>query len=241
MAHWLFETENFKAARLWRALTAKEADQIRAQGIRAPVVVAPNGIRLEFFDKVDGSSTNRNRRRILFLGRLHPKKGIDLLIQAWSRLRASNPDWELVVAGPDEGGYLESLKATVRRLHLEESVTFPGTITGTEKVRLLKSADLFALTSHSEGFSVAILEAMACGLPILFTTPCNFPELATEGGGFQCEPEPESVRRGLAEALGAVKNEGQERGACARRLVEHGYTWPAISKRIVEACEHYCQ
>lgn len=241
LAHLLFENRNFRAARLWRALTTKEADQIRRQGIRAPIVIAPNGIRLEPFDNVPPSPGNKTRRRLLFLGRIHPKKGLDLLLEAWAQLAPKHRDWEVVVAGPDENGHLATLQAIVRKRGLEESVSFPGPVTGSEKVLLLKSADLFVLTSRSEGFSVAVLEAMACRIPVLLTKPCNFHELAAAGGGFECEAEFDSIRKKLVEALAASDLERTERGEHGRGLVQSRYTWPAISQTILEACEHHCR
>lgn len=240
-AHLLFEKKNFEAARLWRALTDKEADQIRAQGIRAPIIVAPNGIRLEPFDCVDPKARHKARRRILFLGRLHPKKGIGLLLQAWSRIAPRYRDWEVVVAGPDEGGYLQTLRSLVRQLSLEETVTFPGAFAEGQKIVLLKSADLFVLTSHSEGFSVALLEALACGIPVLATTPCNFPELALLGGGFECAPDLDAITTCLDQALAASVEERRQRGTAGGRLVKDNYTWSAISQTIAEACEHHCR
>jgi glycosyltransferase involved in cell wall biosynthesis len=241
VAHALFETRNFASVRLWRALTGKEADQIRAQGMSAPIVVAPNGIRLEPFDNIPASHKTKARRRLLFLGRLHPKKGIDLLLQAWAKMRSHHPDWEIVVAGPDEDGHLATLREIVSRLDLHQSVSFPGAVTGAEKVALLKSADLFALTSYSEGFSVAVLEAMACRLPVLLTTPCNFPELTQEGGGWQCEANVDDVERSLRLALEATEEEREQRGAVGRKLVEERYTWAAIAGEILAACERHCR
>lgn len=241
VAHWLFEDSNFKAVRLWRALTGKEADQIRLQGFTAPIIVAPNGIRLEPFDNIPASPHSRKRRRVLFLGRLHPKKGIDLLLQAWGKLAQRHPDWEIVVAGPNEDDHLTSLREIVQRLGLGKSVTFPGPVTGTEKVRLIKSADLFALTSRSEGFSVAVLEAMACRVPVLLTTPCNFHELAASGGGFECEPDLDSIHQKFDEALSASDEERRDRGESGRRLVQSRYTWHPIAHTILQACEHYCR
>lgn len=241
MAHVLFEDRNFEAVRLWRALTNQEADQIRRQGIKAPIVVAPNGIRLKPFDNVVPPLQTKERRRILFLGRLHPRKGIPLLLQAWAQLREKHKDWEVVIAGPDEEGHLGELKAIVARLGLKESVSFPGAVTGSEKVLLIKSADLFALTSYSEGFPVAVLEAMACRVPVLLTDSCNFPELAAHGGGWESAAEPPRVLANLGAALTASDEERAQRGEIGRKLVEKRYTWPAIADTILNACEHYCR
>ncbi len=240
LVHWLFEDANFRHARLWRALTAKEADQIRTLGIGGEVVVAPNGIDLAPFEDPAVTPAPRERRRILFLGRLHPKKGVDLLLRAAAQCEAFKADWEIVVAGPDEGGHLAELEAIVRELDLADVVRFPGTVTGEAKVALLKSADVFALTSHSEGFSVAILESMACGVPVLASHACNFPELARDGGGWLCEAEVDSIGAALDQALAATDDERRQRGQAGQRLVRECYTWQAVARTLLEACDAHC-
>lgn len=235
LVHFLWETANFRHAKLWRALTKKEADQIRAQGIAAPIVVAANGIHLADFAPPAAPAPAKPRRRILFLGRLHPKKGVDLLLLAWAQLRAFHGEWELVLAGPDELGHRAELEAIVARENLGGSVSFPGTVTGATKLALLHGSDLFALTSHSEGFSVAILESLACRVPVLATNACNFPELGETGAGWLCEPDVASVRAVLERALTAPELERLQRGEAARRLVEQSYTWAAITRTVLDA------
>jgi glycosyltransferase involved in cell wall biosynthesis len=239
VASWLFEGANFRAARLWRALTGKEADQIRSLGIVAPIVIAPNGIRMEVFDRVEQAAP-KQRRRLLFLGRLHPKKGLPLLLHAWASAGTATRDWEAVIAGPDEGGHLAEVQALASRLGIADAFSFPGVVTGEAKVSLLKSADLFALTSHSEGFSIAILEALACQVPVLATDACNFSELAAIGAGWECTVEPSSVAAALRTALGATDLERRQRGEIGRRLVASRYNWNAIAKTIIDATEQHC-
>lgn len=241
LAHWLFEDANFRHAQLWRALTNKEADQIRGQGITAPVVVAANGIHLEAFDTAPAPETTKTRRRCVFMGRLHSKKGLDLLLHAWSELKNAHLDWELLIAGPDEGGYQAVVEKVIKDLGINDGVRLVGAVSGDEKVAFLKSADVFILPSYSEGFSVAILEAMACRVPVVATTACNFPELAKDGGGWECAPEMTSVRKALEEALSSSDTERRERGLAGRRLVEKSYTWVAIAALILEACEEHCE
>jgi len=247
--HFLFEKRNMHECRLWRALTNKEADQIRGLGFKAPIVVAPNGVRLEDYDVAPPTSNlpqlilperARNKRRLVFMARLHPKKGLSLLLPAWAGLAERHKDWELVIAGPDEGGYLATVKSLIRELGLESSTTLTGTVTGGAKLELLHRADVFILPSFSEGLPVTVLEAMACRVPVIATHESNISELETEGGGWLCNSVVDSVQRTLSQALTASDAERKSRGRTARALVERKYTWPSIAAAIRDGCERHC-
>lgn len=243
IVRFLFEDANFRAARLWRALTGREADQIRRQGITAPIVVAPNGVDLQAFTPALGANLRQapgSRRRVLFLGRLHPKKGLDLLLAAWAESQAVDRGWELVLAGPDDHGYRVAIEEMVTSRGLADSVSFPGLVTGPAKVALLRSADVFVLPSYSEGFSMAVLEAMACGLPVLATRACNFAELESDGGGWLCDATFRSVASTLRRILETSPEERRDRGRAARSLVERRYAWPAIAQDLLDACRTLC-
>lgn len=237
--HALFENHNFRKTSLWRALTQKEADQIHKLGTRAPIVVAPNGIHLEAFDlpPLRGLRPEKQARRLLFLGRLHPKKGIRELIQAWSALPAQlTTDWELLIAGPDELGHRAELEQLASAVTNAFQLKFLGTITGPAKYELLASSDLFILPSHSEGFSVAILEALASRLPVVATHACNFPDLEEKGAGWLCDSTNLSIKQTLERALACNDSERAQRGEAGRALVESAYTWPTIAHRLLDAC-----
>jgi glycosyltransferase involved in cell wall biosynthesis len=242
IAHWWFEDANFRHARLWRALSSKEADQIRAAGIKGPIVVLPNGILLEEMDRAAGAMPGlphlqRARpHRILLLSRIHPKKGLDLMVRAWARLRGEFPDWEVTAVGPDEQGYQAAVESLIREAGLTETFRVFPAVSGDAKNAVLGSADVFALPSYSEGFPVAVLEAAAHRLPVVMTTECNFPELAAAGGAWLCEPEAESVEQALRAALAAGEAERRQRGEAGRRLVEARYTWQRIAAELSVAC-----
>lgn len=251
LARWFFENANFRHARLWRALTTKEADQIRSCGINAPIVVAPNGLTLGDYsapEKKDEPIATpfiphlaKTGRRALFLGRIHPKKGLDLLLSSWAALNGSGDGWELVIAGPDENGYLSEIKATARVLNLLDKIRFTGPVTGQTKNALLHSADLFVLPSYSEGFSMSILEAMACKVPVVATRSCNFPDITARQAGWECESTGESVSGTLNKALREDDLSRQQRGSNGYRLVEERYAWPAIVSTILQACDTCCR
>jgi glycosyltransferase involved in cell wall biosynthesis len=250
LVHWLFEDANFRHVRLWRALTETEANQIRACGIRAPIVVAPNGLDLEEFPKplpAAGSvpmpllpNLEKRNCRLLFLGRIHPKKGLDLLLTAWARVSQVRNQWELVIAGPDENGYLAEVQRLAKSLALEGQVRFTGPATGAAKHALLHSADVFILPSYSEGFSMGLLEALACEVPVVATRACNFPDISLRQAGWECDAALPSVTRTLEAALSADTLERRQRGRNGRALVERSYTWPMIIPRLLEACKVHC-
>ncbi|NET39106.1 MAG: glycosyltransferase [Cyanothece sp. SIO1E1] len=237
VAHFLFENQNFKYAQLWRALTTKEADQIRACGIETPIVVAANGIHLKEYDRVVSESLTpkKQKRRILFLARIHPKKGLKILLEIWPEIQSNYVDWELIVAGPDEGGHRTELEQLSESLEISSTVKFIGTVSGDEKLAWLQSSDLFILPSYSEGFSVAVLEAMTCRKPVLITTGCNFPEVATENAGWICEADHSSLKATLDSALTMPETELQNMGQSGRALVENKYTWTKIAETIIDA------
>lgn len=236
MAHWLFENANFRHVALWRALTATEAGQIRAFGIKAPIVIAPNGIDVSPFP-IPPPPHKNDRRILLFLGRLHPKKGVDILLRAWAAMGAVRGNWELVIAGPDEIGHRALLEEIVAKEHLSDSVRFTGPVTGIEKLALIQSCDLFILPSHSEGFPVAALEAMAACKPVILTPGCNFPDASASGAGWIVEPSVGGIRELLATILTIDRGELRQRGLAGRALVERDYTWSAIARKLIDAIQ----
>jgi len=250
LVHWLFEDANFRRVRLWRALTLREADQIRGCGISAPIVVAPKCIDTVEYPKPERAPLSirtpllaqlvKRHPRVLFLSRIHPKKGLDLLLPAWAKASVRHKDWELVIAGPDENGYLATVRSIAHKLNVHERVAFTGPVTGKEKRELLYSADLFALPSYSEGLPVGLLEAMACELPVLATKECNLPDIGATGAGWLCETNVESIYASLDIALASTDSERKQRGANGKQLVQNRYSWPSIATEILRACEAHC-
>jgi glycosyltransferase involved in cell wall biosynthesis len=226
-----------------RALTLAETTDYKNIGLQNPIRVIPNGIDmpeassprtfLEAFPHLNG------RRLVLFLGRIHPKKGIDLLCRAWAHLEGSLPDSHLVIAGPDDGRTLAGLIELVSNLGVKDRVTFTGMLRGPVKWSALAASSVFVLPSHSEGFSVAVLEALACGLPALVSRNCHFPEITEEGCGWEIDPDEEQLRFVLSRALAMdpCKLAGMsERG---RQLVAEHYTWKAIGRRAADMLEEW--
>ena len=237
-----FEDKNMRHAALWRALTEREADQIRGRGIDAPIVVAPNGVDLAAFPTCDDRerlAVRGDRRTLLFLGRIHPKKGLDLLIDAWAHVGDASDEWKIVIAGPDELGHRSELEAAARQRGIEGDVSFVGTVEGTAKRALLQSADAFILPSRSEGFPVALIEAMASCLPVVATRAANVAGIEKRGAGFECDPDSDSVVTALRRLLALDDRSRTEMGANGRAWVEADFTWPSITDTILQACDTY--
>lgn len=199
----LFENRNLKGATCLHALCRAEAEAIRAYGLKNPIAIIPNGVEVPK-NIGDGRWRMEDRKTLLFLGRLHPKKGLMNALRAWSTATNSKfkiknsklKNWQFVIAGWDDGGHLAELKQLCRELGISErdisadeflgtptsdlrpptSVLFLGPVFGTAKDQLLRSADAFILPSFSEGLPMAVLEAWAYGLPVLMTEHCNLPE-----------------------------------------------------------------
>jgi glycosyltransferase involved in cell wall biosynthesis len=225
------------------ALTSHEADEARAiwsaSGVPLPderISIVPNGIHVEDFAHLPDPAPFRARWElsagpvVLFLGRLHERKGLQFLILAFAQAAQNVPDARLLIVGPDEGKRA-ALEAQIEQLNLGERVIFTGLLTGADKLAALAAADLFALPAVGEGFSMAVLEAMACGLPVLLTPGCNFPEVVAAGAGLVVEREVPALR----EALHALLTDGERRasmGRSARDLVHARYTWPQVVTQL---------
>jgi glycosyltransferase involved in cell wall biosynthesis len=220
-------------------LNADEQSLIRNLGIQAPGIVIPNGVNLDDFDPPPEPELFRrrlpalgDRPYILFLSRLHYKKGLDYLADAFRQLAKNGSDVHLVVAGPDDGARSD-FEQRIAAAGLTDRVHVPGPIYGPEKLSAVAGAACFVLPSRQEGFSVAILEALACGTPVVVSPECHFPEVAEVGAG---EIVPLDAHA-IAAALGRVLADAglrERMGTAGRELVATRFTWPRIAERTIE-------
>ena len=230
----------FKNAFAFHAITQAEKERIAELGYDTPVIVAPNGIDPTPFDELPNPSAFlekhpalEGKRVILFMGRLNPNKGLDILAHSFSTLRNQFPDAALLVAGPDEEGTQIKVESILRFEGTLDSVIFTGMLTGEDRLAAMSIADVFVLPSYSEGFSIAILEAMAARLPVVITDGCNFPEVGEHGSGFVVEASETPV----AEAIDALLSNAELRkrmGDSGRKLVTERYTWQAAASKIAD-------
>lgn len=221
----LFANESLCKATCLHALCRSELDAIRAYGLENPVAVIPNGVALpNLFPENQKPKTEKPT--LLFLGRIHPKKGLKELIEAWSQTPVG---WRLVIAGWDDGGHERGLRKLVNTLGLGGVIEFVGSKFGMEKENLLRSVDAFILPSFSEGLPMSVLEAWSYGLPVVMTDFCNLPEGFEAGAALRIAPNPESIFHGLEKLAGMPKNELVEIGSKGRNLVEQKFTWKRVA------------
>ncbi|HBJ34701.1 MAG TPA: glycosyl transferase family 1 [Planctomycetaceae bacterium] len=241
IAGFAFENCHLRSAKCIHALCESEAQSIRRYGLTNPIAVIPNGVHLRCGDEKarHGTTVRRQsdgRRKLLFLGRIHPKKGIKELLKAWSTIPATlRSDWSLLVAGWDDGGYLPELLNQVQQLRIEKSVQFVGPKYGDSKSAIFEAADAFILPSFSEGLPMAVLEAWSFGLPVVMTSHCNLPEGFTNGAAFEIvNSNNREMTNGLESFLKLSDSQLNAMGDAGRRLVESKFTWESISDAFVE-------
>jgi len=191
---------DLSTASLIHATAESEVEDIRRLALRQPLVISPFGIAVpaeRVTNDVAPDASGRHRTA-LFLSRIHPKKGLMTLIEAWAQLKREHPPgqsadrWHLVIAGPDERGHESEVKAravaiglsvhtaplgTALVLNPTADVTFVGPVYDRQKTDLYRQADVFVLPSHSENFGVVVLEALVCGLPVITTKATPWREL----------------------------------------------------------------
>ncbi len=236
----LVEGKNLRRAACLHALSRPEIGHLRALAPRTPVCFIPNGVNLAPFDDLPSRAVLeaehpelQGKFVILFFGRIHVKKGLDLLAHALASVGQDHPNVHVLLAGNDDGA-LSPFRSAVESLGLASRVTWVGHVSGERARQVWAAADAFILPSYSEGFSMAILEALACRLPALITTACHFPELDDADGGIVVEPTIDGVTSGLRALLERSPQERAELGRNGRGLVEQKYTWDQQAQRLAE-------
>lgn len=234
LARWAYVDNCLRGAACIHSLCPSETRAIDALGLGVPIFESPNGITIPARTRaVKATSTERT---LLFLARLHEKKGLAPLIDAWSILKQDGafPAWRLVIAGWGENRYVSSLHKKRLQCKSPDSIQFVGAALDEAKAQLLCNADGFVLPSYSEGMPMSILEAWSYGLPVLMTKECNLEAGFSQGAAVEVTTDASELATALRSYISMTDEQREEIGMRGRRLVEERFAWGTISRNVAD-------
>ena len=233
---WYAQRKAMAATDMWHATCEKEYQEIREAGYLQPVAIVPVGMDLPEIAVYKEEKRRRNaserkeRRKVVFFGRLHKVKGVDNLVMAWGRIAERHRDWELVIAGPD-GGIKGELQGLIDNGRIPRA-SFAGEINGTEKYAFLSSADLFVLPSHTENFAVTVAESLACGTPVIVSKGAPWSGVTVNGCGMWIDANIETLAAALEEMMGLDAAKRDEMGLRGREWMRRDFGWDSVGMNM---------
>jgi len=196
----------------------------------------PGEQRAAFFAKVPDA---RSRRLILFLSRIHQKKGVDLLLRAFARHSSEFPDFDLVIAGPDQVGLQAQLTNLATELGIAARIHWPGMLSGNAKWGAFRAAEFFALPSHQENFGIVVAEAMALSRPVLITNKVNiWREIEADGAGLVVNDDVDAIAGGLREMCSLSALQRDAIGCRARKCFHDRYNLEENAMQFLTLLSH---
>ncbi len=239
----MFDLPNLNHASALHFTAEEERKRVSFLGLRSPSFVIPNGLDWKHYEKLPERGGFRVKLGInsepvvLFLGRLHFKKGLDLLVQSFDIVHNQYPEAKLVIVGPDNDNYGVQVRSWVHERRLDNSVQFVGHLDKTDVTQAYVDADVFVLPSYTENFGMTVVEAMACKLPVVISDQVNIHnEVAGSGGGLVTHCDAQEVANAVLELLGDIDRR-RTMGQRGRAAVKAHYTWPAIVSALTQEYE----
>lgn len=237
----LIEFRNLNRASAIHFTTEEERHLTRFLDLKADTVVIPNGIFLDQYSTLPPRGSFRekhslyDKRIILHLGRINFKKGLDLLVKAFSKVAGCFDDCVLVIAGPDNEGYSAMVKQWIRVEGIDARVLFPGMLHGIEVLEALADADIFALPSYTENFGIAVAEAMACGVPVAISDKVNIWREVAESGAGRVAPCDAGRFADIILELLDNPEMARQMGEKGKALVKERYQWSKVAAAMEDA------
>ena len=247
IARWLYQDRDLKWAAALHATSESEAGQFRRLGFKNRIIISPNGINVpSFYLAPKNTEDTRGTKRVLFVSRMHPKKGVMELGDAWERL-ADRDQWaeirgwccELVytVNGDVEHEYEAKVKARVKELGLQDQFIFTGAMDDEEKWTAYVRADLFVLPTYSENFGIVVAEALWAGVPVITTKGTPWQEIQVRKCGWWIDNKVEHLVEAFRQAMSMNPQELCVMGERGRRLIKEKYTWVAVVNTMFKGYE----
>ena len=230
----LYQKHDLEMADCLHATSEMEAISMRQLGLKNPIAVIPNSIEITSLE-MPSNKFNKQKNKVLFLSRIHPKKGIENLIAAWKNIPNSiRVDWNLEIVGNGESDYIDELKNIVIENNLDQSVKILDPVFDDRKKEIYQSADIFVLPTFSENFGMVVAEAMSYGIPVITTKGAPWEELETRNAGWWIDIGVEPLTHALINAISTPKLKLVEMGLNGRKLVEDKYSIETVAKQMSE-------
>lgn len=231
LAMMLYQKNDLQKAAAILTTADMEAQHLRELGIKAPLAVIPNGIDVAEYQCRPANSLQTVKKQIVFISRIHQKKGIEILINVWGKMRSDYPDWSVVIAGNGEETYVDHLKGVVSTNGLADVVKIVPPIFGDAKYHLYTESSLFVLPTYSENFGMVIAEALACGVPVVTTNGTPWQELNSGGIGWCVDLSEENIEKVIREALSMPAEQLFEMGQKGSKYVISKYLYTSVAQK----------
>ncbi|MDE6150612.1 MAG: glycosyltransferase [Prevotella sp.] len=234
----LFQKKGIEIADIVHSTADSEKQNLMQLGWNREITVIPNCVQVE---AIAVKESWRRNKEILFLSRVHVKKGINFLIEAVACLKDKLHGYSINIAGEGDDRYIGELKSLAGRLGVADMVHFIGGVYGDRKWELLRSADLFVLPTHSENFGIVVAEALACGTPVITTKGTPWHELEVYSCGWWTEIGTDATVEALRRFLQCSDVQLMEMGRNGRNLIEEKYSTKKVAEEMTELYKNICR
>ena len=225
----LYQKDAIKHSDILHATADSERQNLISLGYNTKVAVIPNGIDLS---QIQMKDSWKKTKTLLFLSRIHVKKGIELLVNAVEALKTEMQDYQVLIAGEGDDRYVEELKKQVKDKQIDHIIKFVGGVYGDEKWSLYRQADVFILPTYSENFGIVVAEALACGTPVITTKGTPWPDLISCHCGWWIDCSQNAITSALKSAINESDSSLEIIGKSGRRLVEERYSIEAVANQM---------
>lgn len=227
----LYQRKAVKMADYLHATAESEKNNLLKLGYNDRIKIIPNGVDVEH---IPMKSSWERHKKILFLSRVHVKKGINFLIEAVAALKNELEGYSVIIAGEGDSDYITELKSTAEHLGVSDIIQFIGGVYGDKKWDLFRNADLFVLPTHSENFGIVVAEALSCGTPVITTKGTPWQELETHQCGWWTDIGTAATTDAIRDFLSLTENDLQTMGKNGRMLIEKNYSARKMALDMVE-------
>lgn len=235
LAWCLYQQRDLRMAKGIHVTSEQEERTVQQLKLNMPIRMIPNGIECPPLESSPPSDRADTQRTALFVGRLHPVKGLPMLLRAWAQVRPKG--WLLKITGPDEAGHLAELLDLTKQLDLADAVKFTGPLENQSLKEAYRYADLFVLSSYTENFGMAVGEALSYSLPVIATKGTPWEVLVRRDCGWWVETSVSGLAFGLEAAITMPAEKLQDMGRRGRDVAEEQFEWSAITRRFISFYE----